>query len=730
MTDLSGLNDQQKEAVQILEGPVLVLAGAGSGKTRVVTTRIAYLIENGVPPSKILGVTFTNKAAGEMRDRVLNIVQHNVVISTFHSLGARILRESIEVLGYSRNFTIYDEADADRLLKVAFNDLKVDEGVKLETKPFRLLISQAKNNLLSPDDLKGSAYESDIEELFPKVYAIYQQKLKECNAVDFDDLLFLPVKIFMEFPEVLRSYQEKWPFVLIDEYQDTNTAQYTLIKLLVERYQNLFVVGDPDQSIYSWRGANIRNILSFEKDYPQARVIELVQNYRSHTNILEAANALISCNENRYEKDLWSDLGPGEKIKLMRGSDEREEALFISLEVERLKEEGMPLKNMVVFYRTNAQSRPFEDVLLSLRIPYVIVGGLSFYQRKEIKDILAFLKIAHSSADYVAFSRTINLPKRGIGDTTLEKLRIHASQEGLTVLAYCNAIVHDQPLKGKAKLSSKQKESLADFLSVIANLRNICKEESISDAVIAAIEQTGYLTCLQADPETMTDRKDNLNELIAKASEWEEAEENPTLEAFLEELSLKSHLDEADAALDRLCLMTIHNGKGLEFDAVFMAGMEDNLFPHINAKNNISEYEEERRLCYVGMTRAKKKLYLSYCNRRYLWGNVKEQDCSPFLFEIPKNFIEKFTLSQPSRPPSEKVVKLNFTQGIPISYVKNGAVQQESFDSGQRILHKDFGVGEIREAYEGSMGLTYKIFFEKDKTVKTIVAKYATLSRV
>lgn len=728
MNDLSKLNPQQIEAVRTLEGAVLVLAGAGSGKTRVVTSRIVYLIENGIPPSSILGVTFTNKAASEMRERVQRMTRNQVLICTFHSLGARILRQAIEALGYRRDFTIYDEEDVDKLLKSILAEFKTDDK-KMETKPFRHFITHAKSRLLEPDQISSADLTTDLEQAFPQVYALYQRKLREYQAVDFDDLLFLTVKLLRENPHILARYQEQWAFVLIDEYQDTNDPQYQIARMLVEKRGNLFAVGDPDQSIYSWRGANIQNILNFERDYPGAKVIRLEQNYRSTMNILNTANSLISHNTNRYEKELWSELGEGEKIKLFVGQDERAEADFVATQIEHHRSNNVSLNEMVVFYRTNAQSRVFEDYLLFRGIPYVIVGGVSFYQRREIKDILAYLRISQSGADYISFVRTINLPKRGLGDATIEKIRHHANQEGMTIMGYCEALLNDAPLKAMLRLSAKQKESLASYVKIVHALKQLSKEGSIRNLVLAAIEQTGYMDYLAEDKETYSDRRENLDELISKAVEWEISAPDPSLEAFLEELSLKSSLDETDQSRERLSLMTIHNGKGLEFTAAFLVGLEEDLFPHVNSKDGLEEIEEERRLCYVGVTRAKEFLYLSYCHTRYLWGTLRMQKASRFLMEMPRENMEKFV------PPRRNVNK--YAEEIPSSsrknvvYIEKPMPQQiHVFEAGDKIFHKDFGIGEVQEAYEGSMGLTYKVLFDKDQSLKTLVAKYAVLNRI
>lgn len=650
-TDLfKQLNIKQAEAASQLEGAVLVLAGAGSGKTRVVTFRIVHLIQSGVHPKSILGLTFTNKAASEMKTRVQKLTQNEVLISTFHSLGARILREFIHHLGYSSHFTIYDEDDADKILKTCLVDLGIKDK-KGWSKECKGLISDAKNRLLRPDQVTVSKHPTEVEELFPKVYASYQNKLKGSNAVDFDDLLFLTVQLFQEHPEVLERCQHRWRYLLVDEYQDTNHAQYMMLKFLVQESGNIFVVGDPDQSIYSWRGANIHNILNFEKDYPGASIIRLEQNYRSTTTILNAANEVISHNEQRYEKVLWSDLGEGDKIGRFTAYDEKEEAYFIASRARSLHEKrNIPYSDIVVFYRTNAQSRPLEDQFLSMRIPYVIVGGISFYQRREIKDILAFLRVLHSGSDLVSFVRTIHIPKRGIGDATLDKLRRGAEEENLSIIAYIEALVAKQPLKSPISLSAKIMAELDSYVQMIKQLQQDMQTVSLKDLVIQVIERTGYLNYLKLeDKESFEERKENLDELIAKAMEWELASASSSLSSFLEELALKSSLDETDFLQDRVNLMTIHNSKGLEFEIVFIAGLEEGLLPHINARDNPAAVEEERRLFYVGMTRAKSSLFVTHTLVRYIWGTEREQYQSRFLREIPPDYLERVKLTYTSR---------------------------------------------------------------------------------
>lgn len=736
MSYLNQLNREQQEAVLTLEGPSLVLAGAGSGKTRVVTHRIVHMLEQGIPPSSILGVTFTNKAAEEMRERIRKLTQHHVLISTFHSLGARILRESIEVLGYQSNFAIYDEEDVNKLIKASLIELNIQDK-KMDVKPFRQMISRAKNNLQRPNQIDRLELSTEVELAFPKVYQYYQSKLKEYNGVDFDDLLFLPAQLFEEHPLVLTHYQNRWRYILIDEYQDTNKAQYAIVNLLVAGHHNLFVVGDPDQSIYSWRGANIQNILNFERDYPGAKVIKLEQNYRSRTNILNAANALICRNDGRYKKNLWSDLGPGEKIKVYIAHDERDEANFVAAQIRKHQErDQISLKDTVVFYRTNAQSRAFEDSLSSKGISYTIIGAVSFYQRKEIKDVLAFLRMAISGADFIAFSRTINIPKRGIGEATVEKIREGANKEGMTILTYLHKSIQGQPFPNAIKLTTKQKSSLQEYLQTIHSLTQLARnnQNSIQDTVIAAIEKTGYLNHLRTDPETFEERKSNVDELIAKAIEWESQSKEPSLTSFLEELSLKANLDDDKKDQDRVNLMTIHNGKGLEFTLTFVVGLEEDLFPHVNSRDSKEAQEEERRLCYVGMTRAKEYLYLSHSQMRYLWGTLRYQRPSRFLKEIPAEYTEKFRLTNSERTPHKELeVSLiksekKLDQKNCTSPSINGEL--ESFKAGDTVFHKDFGIGMVQESYQSSVGLTYKVFFSNDNSTKSLVAKFAKLSKI
>ncbi|MBX7066549.1 MAG: UvrD-helicase domain-containing protein [Parachlamydiales bacterium] len=687
---LAQLNPQQEIAVQHVEGPLLVLAGAGSGKTRVVTHRIAKLLDLGVLPSDILAVTFTNKAADEMRSRIRTLKNAQVLACTFHSLGARILRESISFLGYSNDFTIYDEEDSEKLLKGCLDQLQIAED-KGYMRTVRHAISTAKNDLVSPD-------EADKE--FAEVYQLYQRKLRECNALDFDDLLYLTVKLLQEHSDVRSFYQKKWQFVLIDEYQDTNSAQYTIAKILVDEHKNIFAVGDPDQSIYSWRGAKYQNILNFEEDFPGAKVVTLDQNYRSTNIILKGANALIQHNGDRYDKKLWSALGEGAKIGVYVAQNEKQEAEFVA---NRIVKDGLDyqLNEMAIFYRTNAQSRNFEDALLSRGIAYQIIGGLSFYQRREIKDILAYLKMIVSNADLISFLRTINQPRRGLGTSTIEKMVEAAAARNIPIFAFCEEAI-DQ-----FKLGPKQRDGLKSYVRTIHELRAKRPSLSLHELISEVVAATRYMAFLDEDPETAQDRKENVDELIGKAAEWEQEAENPSLTKFLEELSLRSNVEENNFA-PSVKLMTLHNSKGLEFDVVFLVGLEEDLFPHVNTKDDPKAIEEERRLCYVGMTRAKRKLYLCSTTYRYMWGTARFMRPSRFLKEIPAQFLDN--LSQPT-------LHLDAPAEEPPA----------GFAPGDQVIHKEFGVGTVQKAYEGSFGMTYEVHFPDAGTNRTLVAKYAKL---
>ena len=693
------LNPQQKLAIDHLDGPLLVLAGAGSGKTKVVTYRIASLITKGIPPNDILAVTFTNKAAEEMKKRIQHMTKAYIYATTFHSFGSRILREFISYLGYTSDFIIYDEEDSLKLIKNLLKQLQIKEEKGIGKK-IKLRISSTKNDLLSIDEIKKYQSYDPEEKIFLQIYPWYQQKLQEYNAVDFDDLLYLPVKLLQNHSSVQQILQKRYPFLLIDEYQDTNFAQYILIKTLLGTNQNIFAVGDPDQSIYSWRGARFQNILNFENDFPNAKIIKLEQNYRSTCTILHAANHLIEHNEKRYEKNLFSTLGEGSKIQYFQAYQEKNEAEIVTEKILwHNKKDKISLDEIAIFYRTNAQSRSFEDFLLAKKIPYVIYGGISFYQRKEIKDILAFLKLLISDKDYLSFSRTINIPKRGIGTTSLQKILQTAEQNKISCLQLCRNIIQGTC---HFSLSQKQKENIFSYLQVFTYLQNWHqKYSSISSLIEELLIQVKYYDHLKEDPETFQDRKDNIEQFLVKAKEWEEEHEKQTLLDFLQELTLATTLDNKETAA-KVKLMSLHHGKGLEFTVVFLTGLEEDLFPHINCKNNIDEIEEERRLCYVGMTRAKKHLYLSNCNYRYLWGGQHHMIPSRFIREIPEKY---FTSS-----------RQDFS-----SYK-----EKETAIIGTKVFHQVFGEGTILKTSSSSVGEIYDVHFE-DGITRSLVAKYAKL---
>ncbi|NGX28332.1 MAG: ATP-dependent DNA helicase PcrA [Candidatus Anoxychlamydiales bacterium] len=702
------LNPAQKKALDHIEGPLLVLAGAGSGKTRVVTQKIAKLIQIGINPSEILALTFTNKAADEMATRIRALTFKNVLSCTFHSLGAKILRENISNLGYESNFTIYDAEDSLKLLKDCLRSLNLKDDKAL-LKKIKFKISHLKNDLVELDDTNALSHltKSEIE-----AFRLYQNKLKSFNAVDFDDLLYLTCKLLKENTEILTHYQERWPFLLIDEYQDTNLSQYIIAKLLSQKSQNICVVGDPDQSIYSWRGARYQNILNFDKDFKNATIIKLEKNYRSTASILNAANELIKNNPNRFEKNLYTDNKDGEKIKIFRAQTDQMEATFVIEKISVLNQtEKIELQDMAIFYRTNFQSRIFEDILLSKKIPYVIYGGLSFYQRKEIKDVLAFLKLIISNSDFISFSRTINIPKRGFGKTTITKLFFLSEKLNLPIINLLSELDKNPDRFSDIRLNLNQKTNLKTYLKNLFDLRDLHHKKIDLDELISNIlSQMKYLDYLKEDPQSFEDRKENIDELITKASLALE-ENNQTLEKFLEELTLAiSKYDNTNEKA--LKLMTLHNSKGLEFESVFIVGLEEDILPHINSKKSIEEIEEERRLFYVGMTRAKKHLYICSTETRYMFGSVRLSTPSRFLKELPKEYIDDLSQN----------LEDDFIDAQPII-----TDTSQNYYPGLKIYHKTFGVGIVQKVYETSLGETLDILFEDSPNTRSLVTKYAKL---
>ena len=634
--NLNDLNPMQRRAAETLEGPVLILAGAGSGKTRTLTYRVANLLEHGVKAWHILALTFTNKAAREMRERIERLAGADAGeawIGTFHSICCRILRRDIEKLGYERSFTIYDDDDQQRVIKAVLKELDIDEKF-LPPKAVSADISDAKNRLLSPDEWlqkRGGDYRSQKTH---DVMTRYEQRLRAANALDFDDLLVKTLQLFVEHPPVLEYYQSRFQYVHVDEYQDTNYAQYQLVRLITRESRNLCVVGDDDQSIYGWRGADIRNILDFEKDFPDATVIKLEQNYRSTANILDAANQIIAHNEGRKEKELWTEDGKGEKITLYAAADERDEAAWICQRIRQLQRGGTPYGSIAILYRMHALSRVLEETLMRAGIPYHVYGGTRFYDRREVRDVLAYLRLIQNPADDISLSRIINVPKRAIGDSTVEQLTQYARQNDMSLYAAVAA--------PPDTLASRARKSVNDFSSLIVSLLLAKETLPLSEFVQKVIDDSGLIAQYQKEEnEENQARIENIREFMGAVTEFEQKSEDKSLFAFLENVALVTELDNQDSAPSFVTMMTLHSAKGLEYDAVFMSGMEEGIFPSARAMQEDNRVEEERRLCYVGVTRARKLLHLSYARRRMLFNQMQFNAPSCFLQEIPKRLIRE-----------------------------------------------------------------------------------------
>ena len=656
------LNEKQVEAVKIIDGPVLVISGPGSGKTRCLTHRVAYLISQEIPPENILAVTFTNKASGEMRDRISNLLEVKPqsnggltsimpLIGTFHSIGLRILRNEIHQLGYRRNFTVFDEDDQAGLVKKVMMDLEIDTK-SFNPKIILYKISELKTQLIFPEDYEPKDF---YPEIVAKVYKKYQQELKDHNAVDFDDLIVLPIKIFRTNPETLIKYQEWWKYILVDEYQDTSYDQYVFIKLLADKHRNLFCIGDDAQSIYQFRRADIRNILNFQKDYPEARIVMLEQNYRSTKNIITAAQEIISKNKNQIQKALWTENDHGEKIPIVETMNERHEASFVISTIKDLlqdalveqghlvKDQNYTVKDFAILYRTHAQSRALEEVLIMSGFPYQIIGGLKFYERKEIKDILAYLKLIVNPSDSLALERIYNVPPRGIGKALLGKLKINKSELKLSENNILKALETTIVAKD---LPAKQMESVSDFHKTLADITATAEKKNLHEIIKYIIKKIKYADYLkefslakQNDYENFEDRLENLKELQTVASKYNELEGKEGIGRFLEEIALLQHTDKLRENPNKITLMTIHASKGLEFPVVFVVGMEEGLFPHSRTTYNPHELEEERRLCYVAVTRAKEHLILTYAKYRQIFGSTSTTLPSRFIGEIPTRLV-------------------------------------------------------------------------------------------
>lgn len=739
MDYLENLNPPQREAVLFGDGPLLILAGAGSGKTRVITCRIAHLIrERNVDPSNILAVTFTNKAATEMRERVermIDVPLNRLWISTFHSACVRILRQHADRLGYKRSFVIYDETDRSSLIKACMADLRID-GEQYQPRAISARISALKNNLIDAEQYDKTSSHFGFEEAVSRVYSLYQEKLRESDGLDFDDLLMLTVKLFEQHQDVLGYYQGVFHHILIDEYQDTNHAQYRFVRLLTAQRKNLCVVGDDDQSIYRFRGADISNILNFEKDYPAAKVIKLEQNYRSTQNILGAAGAVVARNLGRKPKELWTQKSGGDKILCYKAFDEKDEARYICRTIQQEVEEGRSLRQIAVLYRTNAQSRALEDALRNHGVPYRIFGGLRFYDRKEIKDIIAYLRVLQNPADIVSLRRIINVPARGIGDTTIDKLERAAAQAGIALYqVVMNADTTD--------VTASAKKKLREFTSMMERMRFDLETVTITDLVRRVIHESGYGAALEQDKTVESRiRLENLNELMTATEDFQEQNRDSTLPAFLDQVALITDLEQQTAAdsgrgnTDSVTLMTLHNAKGLEFSVVFLAGMEEGLFPHSRSAESEEELEEERRLCYVGITRAKERLVLTHASERRLYGYPQSNLMSRFLQEIPREAMDfegsdaTATFSFRDRVPWENATFASM-QKVPkeLHAETSQAAKAGSGDKyykGAVVRHAKFGLGTVQRSEGAGDDLKISVSFP-GHGVKTLAVKYANL---
>ena len=735
------LNPEQKEAVFHYEGPLLILAGAGSGKTRVLTHRVAWLIEEKqVNPWNIMAITFTNKAAGEMRDRVetmLGGALGGVWVATFHSTCVRILRRYIDRIGFGTNFTIYDGDDQKTIIKEICKRFQIDTKLYRE-RFFMAAISAAKDELLSPDDYAKQVHGDTRKQKVAEVYREYQKQLRASNALDFDDLIFRTVELFQKDAEVLEQYQDRFRFIMVDEYQDTNTAQFKLVSLLAAKYRNLCVVGDDDQSIYRFRGANIQNILSFEEVYPDAKVIRLEQNYRSTQNILTAANEVICHNEGRKEKKLWTANGDGDKVRFRQFLNGFEEAEYVAGMISRKVGAGKwRYGDCAVLYRTNAQSRMFEEKFLFANVPYKIVGGINFYGRKEIKDVLAYLKTIENGRDDLAVRRIINVPKRGIGATTINRVQEYANTEDMS---FYGALRVAGTIPGVGKSVAK----LDGFVQMIQTMRSKQPYYSVKELIEDVLEQTEYRKELMAEgTEEALDRLANIDELLNKAASYAEHADNPSLGGFLEEVALVADIDNLEEDADHVVMMTLHSAKGLEFPVVFMVGMEDGMFPSYMSisSEDPADLEEERRLCYVGITRAKETLILTSARQRMVRGEIHYNRVSRFIEDIPKEVLaENETANvQPKEKKERPETKAHAAYRQMRETFKTKAFAQPqveakkegglSYNVGDRVRHIKFGVGSVTDIREG--GRDYEVTVNFDRVgVKKMFASFAKLTKV
>ncbi len=750
---LEGLNDKQYEAVVNYEGPSLVIAGAGSGKTKVLTHKIAYLIqEKNIKPWNILAITFTNKAAKEMKERVEKLVGESTAkdmwIGTFHGICVRILRRYIDRIGYETSFVIFDTSDQRGIIKNCLKDLNIDDKMFTD-RSVQFEISNAKNEMQEPETYLAKAQGDFRKEKIANIYTLYQKRLKENNAIDFDDIINFTIKILTENPDILEHYSEKFKYILVDEYQDTNKAQFMLISLLAGRYGNITVVGDNDQGIYSFRGADIQNILNFEKDFPGTKIIKLEQNYRCTKSILDAANAVIKNNETKYEKKLWTDNEKGNLPQVHTAEDEYDEGRFIVEQINHLKkEEYYKYSDFAILYRMNTQSRAIEEILVREDIPYRIIGGLKFYERKEIKDIIAYLRLIYNTSDNLSLIRIINEPKRGIGKTSIENIQKISEQTGISMYE----IIKNAEQYGLNRVFANSR----DFIQTIEELRGISDKIEISELIKETLNKTGYTKALETEnTQEAENRIENLEEFLTVAIEFEEQTADVTLGDFLETITLSSDIDNLEEEQEAVTLMTLHSAKGLEFPVVFLVGMEEGIFPGYKSIGEPKELEEERRLCYVGITRAKNNLFLTCAKRRTIFGSTSYNGMSRFIEEIPKNCIEgleeikdkkdifkdtSYTWGYGGKVVTKKLEKdevpqktkeANYSFRTAESFLNSIRNTNENLDlsiykAGKRVYHKKFGEGKINYVEQENDDLKVDITFDKVGH-KRLMAKFAGL---
>jgi DNA helicase-2/ATP-dependent DNA helicase PcrA len=734
---LNGLNPEQKEAVKATDGPLLIMAGAGSGKTRVLTQRIAYLmVEKGVNPYNILAITFTNKAAKEMRQRIAAVLggaSEEIWISTFHSMCVRILRKDIDRIGYNRNFTILDTTDQQSVIKGILKDRNIDPK-KYDPRAILASISSSKNELVTPEEFAKTAGDY-FSQIVSDVYTEYQRRLRKNQALDFDDLIMQTIHLFQRVPEVLEYYQRKFQYIHVDEYQDTNRSQYMLVKLLASRFRNLCVVGDSDQSIYAWRGADISNILSFEKDYPNAKVVMLEQNYRSTKRILQAANQVIANNSGRKDKNLWTENEDGNKIYYYRADSEQGEAQFVIGKIQELRRtSSLNLSDIAILYRTNAQSRVMEEMLLKSNIEYSIVGGIKFYDRKEIKDTLAYLRLIANPDDDISFQRVINVPKRGIGSSSVDKIANFAAMHDMSMYQALEAV----ELIG---LSPKITKAASEFRDLIQNYTRMQEYLSVTELVEEVIDKSGYVDMLKAEKSIEAQsRLENIEEFMSVSKNFEEANDDKSLIAFLTDLALVADIDKLDEdgkQADSVVLMTLHSAKGLEFPIVFLIGLEEGVFPHSRSLMEETEMEEERRLAYVGITRAEKQLYLTNAQMRTLFGRTNMNPPSRFVKEIPEDLLEGLSPvnNRQRMAPSQSGTRNSYVQQQPTrkAVIRPATVatggEGIGWNIGDKAVHGKWGTGTVVSVKGEGDSKELDIAFPSPVGIKRLLAKFAPIQK-